>query len=73
MEEDKAHAVRWFQREVKSRWEEQYSKWHWTEDATKTICGKRINIFGAGFLPETDDCTETVDCKRCMQKLRMGK
>lgn len=44
-----------------------YSKWHWTTDADRTLCGKPIQLLGRGerFLPEDDDEFSTVTCRRC--------
>ena len=65
------HAVRWAQREIRSRFQTQFSKWHWTTDAMETICGVRIMLIsdGPAMLPETYDETERVNCKRCRKML----
>lgn len=61
------HAVRWAQREIFSKFEMQHSKWHWTNDANFTICGRPIQLIadGPALLPETDDEPSRVTCKRC--------
>ena len=61
------HAVRWAQREIFGRYEMQYSKWHWTTDASHTICGRPIQLIadGPALLPETYDDQTKVTCKRC--------
>ena len=61
------HAVRWAQREIFGRYEMQYSKWHWTTDASHTICGRPIQLIadGPALLPETCDDQTKVTCKRC--------
>ena len=61
------HAVRWAQREIFGRYEMQYSRWHWTTDASNTICGRPIQLIadGPALLPETYDDPEKVTCKRC--------
>lgn len=61
------HAVRWAQREIFSKFEMQYSKWHWTTDANITICGRSIQLIadGPALLPETDDDHNKVTCSRC--------
>lgn len=65
------HAVRWAQREIKSRFDMQYSKWHWTTDAYSTICGRPIQLIsdGPAMLPETHDDKEQVTCKYCKKLL----
>jgi hypothetical protein len=67
------HAVRWAQRDIRSRLETEYSKWHWTTDATETLCGRRIMLIadGPAMLPETSDDTEHVDCKQCRRLLAL--
>ena len=61
------HAVRWAQREIFGRFEMKYSKWHWTSDASHTICGRQIQLIadGPALLPETYDDPAKVTCKRC--------
>ena len=51
------HAVRWAQREILGRYEMQYSKWHWTLDASLTLCNRPIQLIadGPALLPETHD------------------
>lgn len=61
------HAVRWAQRKIVGRFEMQYSMWHWTTDASSTICGRPIQLIadGPALLPETYDDQAKVTCKRC--------
>lgn len=65
------HAVRWAQRDIRSRFDTEYSRWHWTTDATKTLCGRRIMLIadGPAMLPETRDDAAHVDCKQCRKLL----
>lgn len=68
------HAVRWAQRDIANRFDTEYSRWHWTTDATKTLCGRRIVLIsdGPAMLPETNGNTSRVDCKQCRQLLTKG-
>ena len=60
------HAVRWAQREIKSQFTTQYSKWHWTTDANLTLCGRHIMLIsGLAMLPETHEDAGKVTCERC--------
>ncbi len=61
------HAVRWASRRV--RGELQFTKWHYTDNASFTACELPILLAVATLLPETED-VEYVDCKRCLSKLR---
>jgi hypothetical protein len=64
------HAVRWARRERRRTASLDYTRWHWTTDASFTACGCPIPIGLAGtFLPETDD-EDRVNCKRCLQKMK---
>lgn len=60
-----AHAVRWSL--PPKGLIDQNSKWHWTLDGDKTLCGVRVNIIGTGerLLPECDDLPEKITCRRC--------
>lgn len=66
------HAVRWAQRKIQSRFTIQYSKWHWTLDASTTLCGRMITLIsdGIGMLPEARDEMDRVTCSRCLKILR---
>ena len=65
------HAVRWAQREILGSFEMQYSKWHWTLDASLTLCNRPIQLIadGTALLPETHDDPAKVTCKRCAKLL----
>ena len=65
------HAVRWAQRDIRRRFETQYSRWHWTSDASFTLCGSPIMLIsdGPAMLPETHDDPAKVTCKRCRRLL----
>jgi hypothetical protein len=69
--ETEPHAVRWAQRDIKHRFETEYSKWHWTTDASTTICGRQIMLIsdGPALLPETHDDPLKVTCTRCRKIL----
>ena len=71
LEEDDPHAVRWARRALKHMFTLDYTKWHWTEDSTVTLCGARIQIGcdGGTFLPETDELKSTVTCRHCVAAL----
>ena len=66
-----SHAVRWATNEAEVMYLKKYTKWHYTLDATFTICGRLIVVGGNGgrFLPETDDEVSRVDCKQCLRVL----
>lgn len=65
------HAVRWARRELKRLMTLDYTKWHGTENADFTFCGRPIPIGLEGtFLPETDDDLSIIDCKYCANQLR---
>ena len=65
------HAVRWARRELKREESLDYTKWHYTVDASFTACHRPIPIGLEGtFLPETDDLLERVDCLLCQRVLR---
>lgn len=66
------HAVRWAQREIRRRFYTEYSRWHWTTDATLTLCGRRIQLIsnGQSMLPESIDDASFVDCKQCKKTLK---
>lgn len=65
------HAVRWAQREIRSRHDIEYSAWHWTLNASMTLCGRTIQLIadGPALLPETRDDADRVTCKRCRRLL----
>lgn len=65
------HAVRWAQREIRGRFEMQYSAWHWTDDASTAVCGRRIRLIsdGPALLPETRDDRGSVTCRHCIARL----
>lgn len=65
------HAVRWAQRYVASKFETQYSEWHWTTNAKTTLCRRRIMAISDSpdILPEVQDEPERVDCKQCRRAL----
>lgn len=68
MSDDKEHAVRWLQRKLGLL--EQYSLWHWTEDASRTLCGRMIPVGrDVAFLPETDEDPSVVECVACKRTL----
>ncbi len=63
------HAVRWLVRE--SGLLEVFTKWHWTENANRTLCGRIIVVGGeVAFLPETDERQEIVDCQICRRVIQ---
>jgi len=70
MYEDDPHAVRWYNRKDKYN-NPQWTKWHYTEDSTKTACGRYIGmaISGGSFLPDTDDNLDRINCQQCKNKL----
>jgi hypothetical protein len=65
------HAVRWAT--SKGLLDYNFTKWHWTNDCSKTLCGRRIRLANekGTCLPETDDSQETVTCKYCKKKLKI--
>jgi hypothetical protein len=65
------HAVRWAKRDVKCRFETEYSLWHWTTDACLTLCNRPILLIqdGPAMLPESNDDASTVTCRRCAKLL----
>lgn len=69
MGETTPHAIRWALREVKREMRLDYTRWHWTEDADRTVCGRAIPVGGSiAFLPETDERREHVTCKGCKRR-----
>lgn len=65
------HAVRWARRELKHLFDMDWTQWHWTEDASFTLCGVAIPIAlpGGSFCPDTDDEESRVTCRRCLRRL----
>ena len=61
------HAVRWIV--GRTRIVTKYTKWHWTDDANTTLCGRHIEVIGGGMLPECDDMQERVTCLQCKHRL----
>lgn len=72
---DGPHAVRWAQRYIERAFTVQYSKWHWTNDSSMTLCGRHIQIINeaAAMLPETRDDKEKVTCRQCRLRLELEK
>jgi hypothetical protein len=71
--EHEHYAVRWARHEFRNKLLGfRYTKWHWTEDETLTLCGARIpvGLDHGTFLPETEDDVEFVTCKRCLNKMK---
>jgi hypothetical protein len=51
-----------------------YTKWHWTNDASRTVCGRAIPVGLDGtFLPETDERLTEVTCAICLGNVIFGK
>lgn len=65
------HAVRWAQREIRERFETQFSAWHWTADSAMAACGRPIMLVsnGPALLPETNDDIRAVTCRGCIARL----
>ena len=60
------HAVRWARRMLRRTGEYEYTTWHWTLDADRTVCGCPIPVGLEGtFFPETHDEAAQVTCARC--------
>lgn len=72
---DGPHAVRWAQRYIAHAFTMQYSKWHWTNDSSMTLCGRPIQIINeaAAMLPETRDDKKKVTCRQCRLRLELEK
>jgi len=68
------HAVRWATRELKRLMDLDYTKWHYTNDASFTVCGLSIPVGNDNgtFLPETDDEVSRVNCKKCLGRITQG-
>ena len=62
---DDPHAVRWAT--SKGMFDYNWTKWHYTVDSNKTLCGRIIRLANekGTFLPETNMCEDIVDCKYC--------
>lgn len=59
------HAVRWTRRMVFNEYD--YTRWHYTQDASWTVCGISIPVgIGPKILPETSE-VEDVDCDNCLR------
>lgn len=71
MGDTEPHAVRWYRRVLRGQMREDWTRWHWTENASFTVCGVPIpiGIDGGSFLPETDDDLRVVDCKHCARQV----
>jgi hypothetical protein len=67
------HAVKWTIYNFANSLRHPYtSRWHATNDALLTLCGRPIPVGGRhAFLPDTDDDLSVVDCKVCATQLRM--
>jgi len=61
------HAVRWALRKVRN--ELDYTRWHFTIDGNLTLCKVPININGI-WMPEVE-LVEHVDCKRCLNRIKI--
>lgn len=69
MSENEPHAVSW-PASHGNRMLQQTTRWHWTKDASFTLCGRVIPLMGEGWmLPDTKDEPEAVTCKRCLAAL----
>lgn len=62
-----SHAVRWNTSGRGST--ARHTFWHWTNDDTKTICGRYISINGE-FYPESKDRLVDVDCRACLKSIK---
>lgn len=70
--ESEEYAVRWPQRYHSGLFSVVWTKWHWTNDSSMTLCGYPIRIGACDncpLFPETDDEVERVDCFFCKRKL----
>ncbi len=70
---DRAHAVRWAKRVIRSLGNEIiYSRWHWTTNAHTTACGRLISVISdtPHTLPEADDDSARVDCAQCIKQMQ---
>lgn len=65
------HAVRWARRYLKAAFTYDWTRWHWTNDASFTLCGVPvpISLSGGTFFPETDEDPGMVSCTHCLRKL----
>ena len=72
-DDTEAHAVRWAHRKIMGEWD--WVKWHWTEDASFTLCGQpvRVALPNGTFLPDTNDDQRKVTCKHCKRLLEKQK
>lgn len=70
MDKVEPHAVRWANHTYMG--EMDWGKWHWTEDAQKTLCGRNIRmaIKGGSFLPDCDEgrTKEEITCLQCRNR-----
>lgn len=69
MSETEPHAVSW-PASHGNKMLQQTTRWHWTTDASFTLCGRVIPLMGDGWmLPNTHDEKSKVNCTICRKKL----
>ena len=78
MNDTEPHAVRWVVRISKALLNtEIFSKWHFTEDGFRTLCGRYIpSITVFATMPEFDNCEDgsgIVECVYCRKKLGLSR
>lgn len=72
IDREKQHSVRWAVGIEPDTYQKvlRYSKWHYTTNASDTLCGAKIPVIKFDMLPETEDGTEKVNCRRCKKILK---
>lgn len=66
-----SHAVKWQNGQMMGGIVQFWSKWHWTTNSERTLCGAIIPVAGQWrrMLPVTDERQEKVECKHCLRRL----
>lgn len=65
-------AVRWATRDIASRFEPDWGKWHWTEgNGAFTACRRPVVPFLIDGSPE-EAATAKVNCRVCASKMRLA-
>lgn len=71
VEPEKRHAVRWARRRLVRMFGYDWTRWHITDDATRTLCGVVVAIatdHGTALPDSDDDWATRADCKRCRHR-----
>jgi hypothetical protein len=70
--EERPYAVRWATRRIASRFDWDWSKWHYTEgNGAFSACGRPVLLAASDgpTFPETNDSLGKVTCRACRAKM----